>query len=148
MVPYVVIGIVTLVGLVGWGFQGAIIAFALAWVGSLIVGQVAVWVTGGALPRQVRKDAARTFLETHPKIADATFPSLTQDQKQKMIEAEIDRICQTSMACSPASVTGLEKDRVLNTAYELCQNETDPVRAALISSIAEHLGRTWYQPSQ
>jgi len=148
MVPYVVIGVVTLVGLVGWGFQGAIIAFALAWIGSWIVGAVAVWVSEGHLPRQVRQDAARSYLETFPEIADAAFPSLTQDQKQKAIEIEIDRICQTSKAWSTSLIYRVGKGMLNETAQELCQNETDPVRVRLISSIAEHLERTWYQPSQ
>ena len=139
MITYVIILFFTVIGLLGWGLKGAFLAFAFAWVGSLLIGQIAMWISGGYLPRGVRTEAAKTFLQEHQEIADAAFPELSAKAKQKAIEAELERLCRTSAQASPVWQTGLEFDHMIAAGDKLWAGEQDPAKRDLIVALAAYL---------
>ncbi|WP_447973808.1 hypothetical protein [Nitrospira sp. Kam-Ns4a] len=148
MVPYIVIGAAALIGLVGWGLNGALLGAVLGWAVNMLIG-AAVWlIYGGALPRKVRAQTATHFLDNFLDTAAAAYPGLSPKAMQKAIEADIERIARIAMEGAAAWQTGLEHDLVMAAAEKVVQEEEDPLRRELISALTQHLERTWYRSAQ
>lgn len=137
MNPWVLNGVAALVGLAGWGIGGGILAFVIAWSISMLIGQVSIWIDGGILPKSIRKQTAKSFLETHRETAIAAYPGLNDHALQKAIECEIEDICKTAAG-------RLEYDQVMAAAQQLEKEEVNPLRRYLITAIGRHLEHTWW----
>ena len=144
MTPYIVIAVAAIVGFVGWGLDGALVAGVVAWMGNLLIGLTATWISGGFLPRQVRAKAARTFLEHHQDIADTAFPKLNAEEKQKAIEAELERLCTAAAQESSVRDTGLEWKHMMAAGGKLLEKEEDPARQQLLVALSAHLYEIWH----
>ena len=136
MTPWVLNGIATLVGLAGWGIWGGIAAFAIAWSVSMLFGLVCIWISGGVLPRSVRRKTAESFLEAHLETAIAAYPGLNDHALQNAIEDKIEEICRAA--------TGQNYEQLMDAAERLKKEEINPLRRDLITAIWMHLERTWW----
>ncbi|MBM4134126.1 MAG: hypothetical protein FJ245_10190 [Nitrospira sp.] len=148
MIPYLVIGIAALIGLVGWGLPGALLGGFLAWAANMLIGAVAWLVDRGAIPRKIREQTATEFLDIYRVMAAEVYPGLSRTAMQKAIESEIERIARTAMEEAAAWQTGLEHDLLKTAADKLVQQEAVPLRRELINSLAMYLERRWYQGGQ
>lgn len=148
MIPYLVIGVVALIGLVGWGLPGAVIGGFLAWAANMLIGAGTWLVDRGAIPQKVREQTAAEFLDAYRGIAIKVYPGLSPTAMQKAIESEIEQVARTAMKGAAVWQTGLEHDLVKRAAEELVQGESEPLRRELVNSLAKHLERSWYQVGQ
>ena len=144
MIPYVVIGIVALIGLAGWGMRGALVGLAIAWSGSLIIGLVA-WLTDrGIVPRKARAVSAKRFLLENHAVAQLAYPGISEDALQRRIETDIETVFRASVRQAPLELTGTEYDLVSAAAQRLYLSESDPARRTLITALSRHILSNMY----
>ena len=72
MIPYVVIGLITVVVWGIWGKFAGIVAFFLSWGASRLLGEFALRASGGFLPKKVRRERAEKFLAEYSDSVSST----------------------------------------------------------------------------
>src|SRR6266511_1005316 len=136
MIPYIHIAICALVGLIGWGIEGAIVGMIIGWVTAKLVGLAAFWKDKGILPKEVRRKAALEFMVKFEDTVIAAYPhGLEPEAVCKAIEGEIERIFRGAMESSGMQDTGLELHLVRSAGEKIIREETRPVRCELMAKL-------------
>lgn len=114
----------------------------------MLAAQIAVWISGGLLPRKARRKTAESFLQVHHSIAAAAYSGRSPQALHKAVESAIEHICRIATTYAPGWQTGLEHEHMRAAAEKLVREETNSERRQLISALIQHLERTWYQSAQ
>ena len=146
MAPYIVILACAIIGLFLWGVKGLILGAILGYVLTVLFGLSLMGISGGILPRPVRRDTARSFLRSHPEIVEELFPDARPSERQKLLEQEIERIIRTGIKLSPAldPKGGYRSGDVQIAVDTLVEQEVDSLKKKLLVALGEHIQKEWY----
>lgn len=144
MIPYLLIGIVTVLGFVFWGLWGGVVAFCLSYFASFLVGQIALKVDKGYLPQNVRREIAESYLAENPEIITSVYPGMSEKEQISALEDDIEKIFQLSASESSANQTGLELEQMMKAAEIIWERENDSARKTYINTLAGHIVSSMY----
>lgn len=102
MAPYIIIGIFAIIGLLIWGIKGLLIGGTLGYIITVLSGLALIGISGGFLPRKIRKAIAIKFIQNYSDIVEEVYPNIGDAERQKKIEKEIEQVIKTSVELSPA----------------------------------------------
>lgn len=146
MGPYALIFISALIGLFGWGFKGLIIGAVGAHLAAIIFGVVLTSLSGGLLPRKVRKKAASDFVARHEDLIRAAFPKTPQGEYQRTIEKAIERIFERAMADNKSAdlLASMTLGAIQSATASIISEEQGHEMKTLLSALGEHIERDMY----
>jgi hypothetical protein len=146
MVPYILIGIVALIGLLAGGFAGLVAGGVIGFVLTLAIGTIVNWSRGGSLPRKVRRALVVNLLTNHPQVVEAALPNSHGDLLYQELERAVERVVQRAIVLSPTP-----DDRVTHSVpmlmaavASLSQEERNPSMITLYQCIGARLVLDWY----
>lgn len=146
MIPYLVIVVAGLVGLFGWGLKGGVLGAVGAWILSLILGGVVGLLSGGLLPRKVRREAASGFISSYGDLARGVFPNALEPALQKSVEHWIERIFRRAARDSESMdlEAALERAAIQAAAAALIAEEPRPQMKSFLTALEEHIEKEMY----
>jgi hypothetical protein len=146
VIPYVVIGIAAVIGLFGWGVSGLILGAFAGYVLNMVLGLVFGLLSGGLLPRKVRRDTASTFIASHADEARRAFREASQLELQRLVEQRIERIFKRAAMDNKSMdlQAGLDRRAVAVAAAAVVTDEHNPEVKTLLIALAGHIDTHMY----
>ena len=147
LVPFIIIGIFGLIGLFIGRFYGLLIGVVGGYILVVFFGWIANRVSGGLLPRKVRRTTAINFLKLYSDVSKSTFPNLEEVGLIKEIEFQIERIYQTAVKLSPTMSPsgGWSLAEIQSVSDMLIKEESRPEMKELLGKLTLHLENELYR---
>ena len=144
--PHLVIGILALVGLFGWGLKGLILGAIAGFVFNLLFGSLLTMLSGGLLPRKLRKQTASRFIILYPELAQNVIPNTSERSLQKSVERSIEAIFKRSGTDNRSLdlVAALDITAIRAAAAALISEEQRPEMKKFLDSLEQHIEREMY----
>jgi len=146
MVPYLVIGVATLIGLFGWGLKGLILGAIGGWLFNLLLGGILLLFSGGLVPRKVRKQATRRFIVIHRDLARSAFPDAAERELQRAVERYIEGIFKRASIDNKSMDldAGWDRAAIQAAAAALIAEERRPEIKSFLTALEEHIEKEMY----
>jgi hypothetical protein len=146
MAPYILIGIFSLIGGIGWGWVGALVGGALGTVAGIVIGVALTRSSGGMLSREIRERTAVSFAMLFPKQIGDAWPDATMLERCQFIEYKIEAIFKRAVIDNRALNldAGMSRGAILSAAYALVREEENPHVGLVLSQLAKHIENTLY----
>lgn len=146
MIPYLVIGVAALIGLFGWGITGLVIGGIGAFVFNMIFGWVLRLISGGLLPRRMRREVAVNFIASDAQLVEAACPGLTGAQRLKYVETAIERIFRRAIVDNPSMnlEAGWTHEAVEAATMALVDQESRPEMKAFLIALWRRIEQDMY----
>ena len=142
--PKAWIAAAAVVGLLVGGGRGLVLGAAAGLVLTLVLGLAVRAVSGGSVPRRVRRDLATNVLAEDPESVRRAFPGVSGEALVRALEEEIEQIARTAITVSP-SHRDIFAEGVMRAALRRrLVEEADPARQEMLRVLGERLLRDWY----
>lgn len=146
MIPYLVIGVSALIGLLGWGLKGLILGAVGGWILNMVFGTVLMLASGGLVPRKVRKQAASRFIALYGDLARGAFPDALESALQKSVERSIEAIFKRAASDNRSMDlnAALSRAAIQDAAGALIAEEQGSEMRTFLIKLEEHIEREMY----
>lgn len=146
MIPYLVIGIAALIGLLGWGMEGLIFGAIGGFIFSPIFGSLLTLCSGGLLPRKVRKQTAARFMALYPDLVQRAFPNTPETERQELVEGFIEGIFKRSVIDSKSMhmEAGWNRNAIQDATAKLIAEEQHPDMKTFLASLEQYIEQEMY----
>ena len=146
MIPILYIALLAILGLFVWGFKGLILGAVVGYVSSILFGRILILLSGGILPRKVRRDTAMNFIASHPDLVRATFPEIDETRLLRAIERVVDSIFRRA-AMDNKSINqnfAFTRAAIRDATCSLVDEEPNPKMTELLLSLLDLIERDMY----
>ena len=146
MAPLITIVICAVIGLVIHGIIGLIVGAMAGWLLSMLIGVISAKVSGGLLPRKVRKQVAHLFYMNYQPTIDSYTKSMEEEEKLQLIESLLERIFRRATITAPllCKSMGMSRQEVDEAAKQEAAEEENPKIRELILLLRDHILSTMY----
>lgn len=142
--PKALIVAAALIGLIGWGGKGLIIGGVTGLVASVLVGVIVRRISGGMMPRKVRKELVEGVAIRHPEVVEAAYPDIPKTEWYDALEDDAEAIAQKAVELAPSHEMVWSEGNIIRAIQELtAEQETEEARA-LYECMGKEIVRTWY----
>lgn len=138
---------VVIVGVVGWiliGIPGMVLGLILGFFATLGIGLVVRAISGGSVPKGVRRDLVSTLLVEDSQAVKAAFPNLSGNELFRAIESEVEEVINAAVRISPTHNTIFSEGVIRAALQEKIFEEQDPARQRMLKSLQRRLLAQWY----
>ncbi|KKR47092.1 MAG: hypothetical protein UT82_C0003G0006 [Parcubacteria group bacterium GW2011_GWB1_40_14] len=146
MIPYIIIGLFGLGGLIFGGFSGLIIGIIAGYIASIVFGSFLIKQDGGMVPKEARRITAITFVDMHSDFINKTLTG-SHDEKVLFIEQQIENIFKASAQGAPLNTGGLSRQEIQQMVVILTKEQTNPAMKKLLPMLGKHIEMTMYKRS-
>ena len=146
MIPYLLIALLAIIGLFLWGLKGLVIGGVVGHIFSLLFGLILKLLSGGLLPRKVRRETARNFMALHPDLVRAAYPHLDESQSLRAVERAADSIFRKAVEENKSMniEAAWTREAIQDATASLIDQETRPEMGQLLRSLLELIERDMY----
>ncbi len=144
MAPYILIGIVAVVGLLGWGIPGLIGGGVVGYALAFLLGETYNKIQGGAVPRKAREALIARLLAEDLETVQAALPGRSGQALYSALDDAINILGRRAISLSPNNSV-VWTDRVVLAAVEfLILEQPTPAARALYQAIGKWIAVDWY----
>jgi hypothetical protein len=142
--PRVWIGVAAALGLIVGGWPGLVLGGTGGLVLTLVVGLTVRAISGGSVPRHVRRDLVTNVLAEDPEAVRMAFPGVSGEALFKALEEEVEQIIRGAVSISPSHQAVFAENVVRAALQRRFLEEVDPGRQRMLRVLGERLLRDWY----
>ncbi len=144
MAPYLAILLVAVIGAFFWGVWGFVLGLPVGYALVSVFGIVLVKASGGLLPRKIRRETAREFVEEYYEYLDERIPSDWRGRHVEFIEKLLEDIFRKAAVVGPAISTGTSYLEVMAAVENLREETEDEPTVEIIDQLWEYITVEWY----
>lgn len=130
------------------GMRGLIIGLVGGLAVTLVVGVLVRLISGGSVPRRVRRSLVTNVMAKHGEAVKAAFPNLSGDRLFNAMESEIEKTVETAITLSPSHGAAFAENVMRAALRERLNAEDDPDRRRMLKALEDQLLREWYGDSR
>ena len=138
------IAIGTVIGLVVGGLPGMAVGFVGSLLLTLLVGLMVNAVSGGAVPKKVRRQLVAAVVNENPAAVRAAFPEVGEAGLSRALENEVEETIKTAVTISPSHEAIFAENVIRAALRQRMLEEPDPARQEILRILGERLLRDWY----
>lgn len=143
MLPYIIIGVFALIGLLVWGVWGLIVGSIGGYVITLLLGSLSERIQGGILPQKVRTDLAAKFIFENSEIVASAFPRISATEVESVVERAIEDICKKAASDNKSLNVqdAWTRSATLSAGYALAEAEEGTEKKVFLLALTEHVAQ-------
>jgi len=142
--PKAWIAVAAVLGLIIGGLRGLVLGAVGGLVLTMVMGLAARAVSGGSVPRRVRRDLVTNVLAEDSEAVRMAFPDASGEALFKALEEEVEKIIRTAISVSPSHRAIFSEGVVREALRRRFLEELDPGRQRMLRVLGERLLRDWY----
>jgi len=146
LAPVVTIILCGVGGYFVYGWLGAVIGAIIGWCISMAIGMINTQVSGGLLPKKLRKRSALLFYMNHEALVTSCTEGMKKETRLQLIEALIERIFKRATINAPmlSKTMGMSVTEVEVAAMQESHDESDSNVRRLVIALKDHILTTMY----
>lgn len=147
LIPHFTIVIIGIIGAFVWGVWGFLGGLVVGYIITLLFGLSLIKISGGILPRKVRKETARNFLDLNLPWLRQRIPLQFRGNELPYIENLLEKIAKKAAIVGPATASGMSYGEFELAVESIAAEEKNSNVIEIVEKLWEFIKHTWYSTS-